>query len=85
MENKKTTELIDELQNLTDDDWGGGGKYEEIMEELKIREPFATLLNPEYEGSVTDLEKRIAALQDDVKKLKRHKHDQDNGDVLVRI
>ncbi|MFI8696715.1 hypothetical protein [Dietzia maris] len=85
MENKKTTELIDSLQNLTEEDWEVGGKYEQVMEELKTREPFATLLNPDYEGSLPYLENKTISLTEDVKKLKRHKHDEKSGDVLIRI
>lgn len=84
MENKKTTELIELLETMTDDGYEDG-TYDQIIGELRNREPFTMLLNREYEGSLPRLVDMVEILQEDVKKLKRHKHDADNGDVLVRI
>ena len=86
MENKTTTELIDLLnQDFTDSDYDDGGKYTRIMNELKNRSPFQEMLNKVYEESLPHLANQLEQLQSDVKLLKRHKHDEKNGDVLVRI
>ena len=85
MENKKTTELIDELENLADEDYDDGGKRDQIMTELTKREPFSILLSEYYDESLPKIAEIVFELQDDVKLLKRHKHDEKNGDVLVRI
>jgi len=85
MENKTTTELLEMLRTLTDDDYDTGGKYEQIIEVLKDREPFTNLLNDLYEASLPRAWDAIENLQEEVKLLKRHKHDERSGDVLVRI
>ena len=85
MENKKTTELLDELANLTDDDYEDNGKYQQIISVLKTREPFTALLNDMYEESLPAVWEAVEKLKEDIKLLKRHKHDEKNGDVLVRI
>jgi hypothetical protein len=85
MENKTTTELLEELANIKDEDFDTGGKYEEIIAVLKYREPFTNLLNDMYDLSLPAAWEAIQALQEEVKRLKRHKHDEKNGDVLVRI
>lgn len=84
MENKKTTELLDLLQKLVDKDGNLLDGYDEAYEELKSREPFSNILESKYETGES-LEEKIAYLEDEVKKLKRHKHDEKNGDVLIRI
>ena len=85
MENKKTTELLDELANLTDDDYNDDGKYQQIISVLKTREPFTTLLNDMYEESLPAVWEAVETIKQDIRLLKRHKHDEKNGDVLVRI
>lgn len=86
MENKTTTELIDLLnQEFEDSDYNDGGDYDLIMKELKNRSPFQEMLNEVYEESLPHLIDQVRHLQEEVKKLKRHKHDEKNGDVLVRI
>lgn len=85
MENKKTSELLDELSNLKDDDYGIGGKYEEITAELESREPFFSWFNKDSEESLPYTQSKVEDLEAEVKKLKRHKHDEKSGDVLVRI
>ena len=86
MENKTTTELIDLLnQEFKDSDYDDGGKYVRIMNELKNRSPFQEMLNEVYEESLPHLANQLEVLREDVKLLKRHKHDEKNGDVLVRI
>ncbi len=84
MENKKTTELIDLLDTLTEDDYRNGGKYEEVMGELETREPFLQILGKDWDTSIPALLEKIEDLEGEVKKLKRHKHDK-IGDVLIRI
>lgn len=86
MENKTTTELIDLLnQDFNDSAYDDDGEYTLIMNELKNRSPFQEMLNEVYEESLPYLASQLEKLQEDVKLLKRHKHDEKNGDVLVRI
>ena len=86
MENKTTTELIDLLnKDFSDEDFNDDGEYSLIMKELKNRSPFQEMLNEVYEDSLPNLAEQVAHLQNEVKKLKRHKHDIQTGDVLVRI
>jgi tRNA G10 N-methylase Trm11 len=91
MENKKTTELLDLLDKLNKEiksdsdeeiDWD---EYEEICEELRLRFPFSEILGEKDCQNEFTLEERIDALEEDVKLLKRHKHDERSGDVMVRI
>ena len=84
MENKKTTELLDLLHSLVDEKGNLQEGYEEALEELKSREPFFTILNEEMEESIPWLVAEIESLKEDIKQLKRHKHDK-TGDVLIRI
>lgn len=85
MENKKTTELLDELQSLEEDDYEIGGKYEKITEELLSREPFFGWFNKDSEESLITTQQTVEKLEEEIKKLKRHKHDEKSGDVLIRI
>ena len=88
MENKTTAELLELLNKLPEageETWGEGGKYEQIMDELKTRYPFNNILNPDYDESLPAAWEDIKELQDEIKKLKRHKHDERSGDVLIRI
>lgn len=87
MENKKTTELIDLLKSLVDDEGNikDNEKYEEVFAELRKREPFWTLLEPDFDESLPSAWEAINDLREEVKKLKRHKHDEKSGDVLIRI
>ena len=87
MENKKTTELIDLLQNLSEEkgDFEEGGKYEKIFGELRNREPFLQILGEDYDESLPAVWEAIKEIQEDIKLLKRHKHDERSGDVMVRI
>lgn len=85
MENKTTTELLDLLSKLKDDDYGFGGKYENIIDVLKTRDPFIELLNETHDTSLPSAWEAIKDLQEEIKKLKRHKHDPKTGDVMIRI
>lgn len=86
MENKTTTELLEILRKVGN---GAGEKYEqekyqEAFAELCKRSPFWELLDDDYDEALPALIARVADLEEEVKKLKRHKHDA-NGDVMVRI
>lgn len=84
MENKKTTELLDLLKTLIDKDGNLKEGYREALDELKTREPFDFIFADEYANGES-LEERIGEIEAKVKKLKRHKHDEKSGDVLIRI
>ena len=87
MENKTTTELIDLLNNLSEEkgDFNEGGKYEKIMGELETREPFIQILGEDWETSLPAVWEAIKEIQEDIKLLKRHKHEEKSGDVMIRI
>lgn len=86
MENKKTTELLDELHDLTtykreytkEED----ALRDEIEEELFLRQPFFSLNMPDDK---TTLKEIVEEFSDEIKKLKRHKHEDKTGDVMIRI
>ena len=88
MENKVTSELLDllwKIEHLPDGkaDWD---KHEEILAELKQREPFKKIIGEsEFPNDYLTLEEKVDELLEEVKLLKRHKHDNHSGDVLVRI
>jgi len=90
MENKTTTELLDLLfkldkkseKDVENVDWK---QYDEINSEIQKRFPFNKILGELDDPNDYSLEERIENLEADVKKLKRHKHDEKNGDVLIRI
>ena len=84
MENKKTTELLDLLKTLIDKDGNLLDGWNEAYEELKTREPFNTILTNEFSDGES-LEEKVEELEAEIKKLKRHKHDDKTGDVLIRI
>ncbi len=55
MENKTTSELLELLRKLPDEGekiWGEGGKYEQIMGELRTRYPFMEILDPDWDTSL---------------------------------
>jgi len=92
MENKTTVELLDLLNKAPkeggkgyDEFWAENGTYEQIMEELKRREPFLQILGEDWDTSLPAAWEEIENLKAEVKKLKRHKHDEKTGDVLIRI
>ena len=90
MENKTTTELIELLRhgsrlvdkegNILDEE-----KYNAVFAELREREPFFSLLNEDWEEGLPMAWEAIKELQETVKQLKRHKHDERSGDVMIRI
>lgn len=85
MENKKTSELLDLLHSLTDKEGNLKEGYDEALEELKSREPFFTLLNSDWDESLPAILETLKEIKADIKLLKRHKHDEKNGDVMVRV
>lgn len=81
MENKKTTELLDliyqkEKKEEYDDE------FDEMRAELRKRQPFYSMSHDVYG---TPIEESLEQTDKNIKLLKRHKHDPQNGDVLVRI
>lgn len=87
MENKTTSELLNLLDNLDEEkgDWKTDGKYDQIMDELKTREPFASMLNEDYDEGIPSLWDAVKEIQEAIKELKRHKHDPRSGEVMIRI
>jgi hypothetical protein len=79
--------LIDALNNLSQEkgDWKSGGKYEQIMGELETREPFNPILGEDWDTSLPAVWEAIKEIQEEIKALKRHKHDAKTGDVMIRI
>ena len=89
MENKKTTELLDLLMKVSFDEKSNQHDIDDVFAELCKRPPFDKLFGENQYGSSNTREmthdERLEELEDDVKLLKRHKHDDKSGDVLVRI
>lgn len=85
MENKKTSELLDLLKSLIDKSGSLKEGYNEAYEELKTREPFFEILSEDMDNSLPLLAEQIEVLREEIKKLKRHKHEEKTGDVVVRI
>ena len=88
MENKTTIELLDILWKVnkkeepTDKEWDN---YTDALAELEKRPPFNKIIGEnEFQNEFTH-EERLEKLEEDIKLLKRHKHDDKSGDVLVRI
>ena len=92
MENKTTTELLDLLGKAPkegekgyDEFWASDGKYGEIMSELKNRYPFFQILHEDDDEALPAVWDAIDEMKEDIKLLKRHKHDERSGDVMTRI
>ena len=87
MENETTTELLDLYKTLIDKDGNilDAEKFDEWWEEIKNREPFFQIINEDWEESLPAVVRKVADLEEEVKKLKRHKHETNSGDVLIRI
>lgn len=81
MENKKTTELLDLLYNKEKKE-EFDDEYQEIIAELRKREPFYSM---SHDVNGTPIEESLEQTDENIKLLKRHKHDPLNGDVLIRI
>ena len=99
MENKKTTELLDLIgqysvkerneKDITDKEFED---YVEAIKELQQRPPFANIFTSKdnyYSEENPSLEERIDNLEENhedfEKKVRRHKHDEKTGDVMIRI
>lgn len=76
MENKTTTKLLDLLKTKIDKNGNLLDGYSEVRDELMTREPFF---------DISENSERLDAIEDEIKKLKRHKHDEKTNDVLIRI
>ena len=90
LENKTTTELLNLLDKLGDSDldskaYKAGGEYEQLIGELSNREPFLQILDEDWDTALPAVWRAIEDIQEQIKLLKRHKHDDKSGDVLVRI
>jgi hypothetical protein len=85
MENKTTTELLEILNSLKEGDYDSGGKYETAIAELRKREPFIQILDEAWDEGIPALWREVKELQEQIKLLKRHKHDEKSGDVMVRV
>lgn len=83
MENKKTSELLDLLTSLVDEDGGLKEGWEEVRDELWKRSPFDQIF-PAYDDGES-LEEKIEWLETEVKKLKRHSHKEGMGEDRVVI
>lgn len=92
MENKTTIELLELLHKAPeegekgyDEFWGSEGTYEQAMEELRDRSPFNEILNEDWDTSLPAAWEKVKELEAEIKLLKRHKHEQKSGDVMIRI
>lgn len=87
VENKTTTELLEtlcKLENASDNkqDWD---KFGEVFTELLKRPPFSDILGTKDDANDFTHEERLDKLEEEVKLLKRHSHNEKTGDVMVRI
>jgi len=85
LENKTTTGLLEQLDNLEVTDYDSGGKYEQLIGELCNREPFIDILGEDSDRSLPAVWEALEDIKEELKLLKRHKHEVNSGDVLVRI
>ena len=87
MENKTTVELLELLRKKGT---GSGDNYdqetyESALAELRKRSPFWEILDEDWEDGLPSAWEVIKELQEEVKLLKRHKHEERSGDVMIRI
>ncbi len=90
MENKATSELLDLLWKMDKKSEKDGAdlpdEYGDVFAELRKRPPFDIIIGDrQNDGFDPSLEEKMEEVTGDIKLLKRHKHDDKNGDVLVRI
>jgi hypothetical protein len=87
MENKKTTELLDLVWDLENQENGKQDweKYDDVYEELCRRTPFKQILGTNNDDRDLTFTERLDELEKNTTLLKRHKHDDKTGDVMVRI
>jgi hypothetical protein len=62
------------------EDWN---KFADVLAELRTREPFSRFIGIDVGNP--SLDEKVDQLLEDVKLLKRQKHDEHSGDVLIRI
>jgi hypothetical protein len=89
-ENKTTSELLDLLCKLEKKSEKSGlaldDEYDVALAELRKRPPFNCIIGKRQDdGYEPSLDEKMDEVQDDIKKLKRHKHDPHSGDVMTRI
>lgn len=87
MENKTTTELLEILRKKGT---GSGDNYdqetsEQAFAELRKRAPFWEIFDEDWEEGIPAILSRLKDIEDTLKELKRHKHDERTGDVMIRI
>jgi hypothetical protein len=77
-------DLLWKLENAPEDkqDWD---KYNEAVAELEKRPPFNKIIGTLDDQNDLSHAEQLEGLVSDVKQLKRHKHDEKSGDVMVRI
>ncbi|KKL61558.1 hypothetical protein LCGC14_2194100 [marine sediment metagenome] len=87
MENKTTTELLELLhkKGTSSDKNYDEDIYQEALAELIKRSPFWEILDEDWEEGLPTAWETIKELQEEVRLLKRHKHEQRSGDVMIRI
>lgn len=89
MENKTTTELLDLLWKIeskelpTEKEWE---QHAAAYDVLITRTPYKQLLGErEYPNDQPTHEEALSDIAENIKLLKRHKHDNHTGDVMTRI
>ena len=82
MENKTTTELLDLLEKLIDKDGNLQDGWQEAFDELLSREPFYSLYKPIDDSTLAE---ELKDIREEIKLLKRHKHEEKSGNVMIRI
>lgn len=87
MENKTTSELLEVLRKKGSN---SGEAYDEevsdsALAELSKRSPFWEIFNEDWDEGIPTILARLTDIEAELKKLKRHKHDERTGDVMIRI
>ncbi len=87
MENKTTTELLDILVKIerTEGEKADWDRFGDAYAELRKRSPFSDIFGSKDDSNDPTHEERLENLEKTVKELKRHKHDEKTGDVMIRI
>lgn len=81
VENLKTTELIDKLNEVKEDE-----EIEELEEELDKRRPFDSIEN-RFEGEDDGVRDKIKVLEEELEELRNQlkRHDHKEGEVIVKL
>jgi hypothetical protein len=82
---KTTTELLNLLTTLVEKDGRLKKGWEEALEELENRTPFFEILNQNHDQSLPVLLDKIEVLENEIERLKNHKHDYLTGDAVIKI